>query len=315
MKDYYKILNVLPSSSESDIKKAYRKLALKYHPDKNSEDGSDDMFKEISEAYSILGDANKKKEYDDLRSPRNKRNPFGFDDWVNNFKEGDGEFGKSQFRQRFHRRSTKVPNTKYLDINNRINISLIDAFSGKSIDVKYSKKIVDANFKKSDEHKELKIKLNLRKKYAHIIKENDKYIIKIRLEKLGNEDVHTRINMWGEKENILLCGDYNLIIELDIPDNILLEESNIIQLINIPLYKAIIPNNKIRIETIIGKSYDAEINSSNSISNLKLTIDNEGILGSSGKLGKYIIRFNVDSPNISKLNKKEIKSLEELLSK
>ena len=55
-KDYYAILGVSRSASADDIKKAYRKMALKYHPDKNSDPGAEDKFKEIAEAYDVLSD-------------------------------------------------------------------------------------------------------------------------------------------------------------------------------------------------------------------------------------------------------------------
>lgn len=63
MVDYYKVLEVSRSASVSDIKKAYRRLALKWHPDKNpnSQDDATKKFKEISEAYEVLSDEKKKK--------------------------------------------------------------------------------------------------------------------------------------------------------------------------------------------------------------------------------------------------------------
>lgn len=64
-KDYYKILGVSKDASAGDIKKAYRKLALKYHPDKAAGDkAKEEKFKEISEAYAVLSDAEKRKKYD-----------------------------------------------------------------------------------------------------------------------------------------------------------------------------------------------------------------------------------------------------------
>jgi len=64
-KDYYSILDVQRDASDDQIKKAYRKLALKYHPDKNPDDpGSEKKFKEISEAYDCLSDSNKRRNYD-----------------------------------------------------------------------------------------------------------------------------------------------------------------------------------------------------------------------------------------------------------
>jgi curved DNA-binding protein CbpA len=66
MKDYYKILEVVENSTEEEIKKSYRTLSKKYHPDLNP-DGAD-KFKEIAEAYEVLSDANKRAQYDQQRN-------------------------------------------------------------------------------------------------------------------------------------------------------------------------------------------------------------------------------------------------------
>ena len=63
-KDYYEVLGVARDSSEKDIKGAYRKLAMKYHPDRSTEPDAEERFKEISEAYAVLSDAEKRQKYD-----------------------------------------------------------------------------------------------------------------------------------------------------------------------------------------------------------------------------------------------------------
>ncbi|NIS82390.1 MAG: DnaJ domain-containing protein [Anaerolineales bacterium] len=65
-KDYYKILGVERSASEEEIKRAYRKLALECHPDRNPNKEAEDRFKEINEAYEVLGDPAKRIKYDQL---------------------------------------------------------------------------------------------------------------------------------------------------------------------------------------------------------------------------------------------------------
>jgi molecular chaperone DnaJ len=67
-KDYYAVLGVSPTATGDEIKKVYRKLAKKYHPDTNASDAkAAERFKEISEAYQVLGDAEKRKQYDQMR--------------------------------------------------------------------------------------------------------------------------------------------------------------------------------------------------------------------------------------------------------
>jgi len=72
MKNYYKILDITENASQKEIKKAYRQMALKYHPDKNS--GTNDNFLEIQESYDILSNLTKKQKYDlKLKEEREKQ--------------------------------------------------------------------------------------------------------------------------------------------------------------------------------------------------------------------------------------------------
>ncbi|KAB5565987.1 hypothetical protein PHYPO_G00247880 [Pangasianodon hypophthalmus] len=70
-KDYYEILGVPKDASERQIKKAFHKLAMKYHPDKNKSPDAETKFREIAEAYETLSDSKRRQEYDQIRS-----NPF-----------------------------------------------------------------------------------------------------------------------------------------------------------------------------------------------------------------------------------------------
>lgn len=97
-KDYYKILGVDRGASDEEIKKTYRKLALKYHPDKNPDNPeAEARFKEINEAYEVLGDKKKRAKYDQLGSSyraweRTGRDPGSFDwsQWASGFPGGGG---------------------------------------------------------------------------------------------------------------------------------------------------------------------------------------------------------------------------------
>jgi len=70
-KTYYEILEVDKKASQEDIKSAYRRLVMLYHPDKNKLPEAEEMFKGITEAYSVLSDPDKRKQYDRDNEPRN----------------------------------------------------------------------------------------------------------------------------------------------------------------------------------------------------------------------------------------------------
>ena len=109
-KDYYKMLGVSKSASAADIKKAYRKLALKYHPDQNKGDkGAEAKFKEISEAYAVLSDAEKRKQYDMFGADGFQRR-FTQEDIFRDFDFGSifSEFGFGSGRNRWISRCWKA---------------------------------------------------------------------------------------------------------------------------------------------------------------------------------------------------------------
>ena len=66
-KDYYEILGVAPSADTTEMKKAYRRLARKYHPDLNPDEDAEARFKEVAEAWEVLKDDSRRAEYDELR--------------------------------------------------------------------------------------------------------------------------------------------------------------------------------------------------------------------------------------------------------
>lgn len=78
-KDFYAVLGVSKDADKAEIKRAYRKLAQKYHPDTNKDDAAaEQRFKEVSEAYAVLGNEEKRSEYDEMRRYAGSGAPFGF---------------------------------------------------------------------------------------------------------------------------------------------------------------------------------------------------------------------------------------------
>jgi molecular chaperone DnaJ len=133
-KDYYEILNVDKSASEAEIKKAYRKTALKYHPDKNPDDKeSEEKFKEAAEAYEVLSDKNKRANYDRFghdtpnMGHRGRRGGFtNMDDIMSQFRDA---FGGSRTR--------KVRRGQNLKLN--VSLTLNEIFEGVEKKFKYER--------------------------------------------------------------------------------------------------------------------------------------------------------------------------------
>jgi molecular chaperone DnaJ len=128
-KDYYSVLGVPKESSVDDIKKAYRQLALKNHPDRNpGNESAAERFKEATEAYSVLGDLEKRKDYDQLRD-----NAFG-QFFINDFANFNDIFGARR-RTRVHTSTHDIFNEEETaapgeDISISLHITLEEAASG-----------------------------------------------------------------------------------------------------------------------------------------------------------------------------------------
>jgi curved DNA-binding protein len=147
-KDYYKILGVDRKATADDIKKAYRKLARKYHPDVSKEKNAEDKFKEMGEAYEVLKDKEKRAAYDELGSyqaGQNFRPPPG---WEQQFTRGqNADYAKTDFGDLFSElfgmggagaRQGRNPRARNMAIPGQtyeatVHISLDDAYNGTEV--------------------------------------------------------------------------------------------------------------------------------------------------------------------------------------
>ena len=132
MKTHYEVLGVAKDASAKDIKTAYRKLAMQYHPDRNKEAGADDKIKEVNEAYDILSNEKKKTEYDHIqqyggqpgRGPGGPGGPFQNQgaDFGDIFNQMFGNAHRAQQQQRQQQKQVY-----------QAKLTLADAFTGTSM--------------------------------------------------------------------------------------------------------------------------------------------------------------------------------------
>jgi DnaJ-class molecular chaperone len=313
MKDYFKTLELPNTATQAEIKDAYRKLALKYHPDRNGGDkAAEEKFKQVAEAYDVLS-----KQKGGQSSGHNAhQNDFvyGFKDF-DDFKKTFNDGFRGRKKQAVHKDKTysPPPDPQYLNIELTKVITLKEVCTGTSVNIEYTRTKIEytgsisnrISYKKVEEEKVIKINLDFKQKKFKIEPVEGGYLIMVSASQLGNEDIVDYKNILDEYEQIPLKGDLIIKIIVKKEEDYYLEGNNIIQVVQVPLYKLLKTGEKIRIETLFDKKYDAEVYLPTSFSGLKFIVDGQGILGEEKKVGDYIVRFEVITPNIEKLKKSE----------
>ncbi len=189
-KDYYKILGVAKDAAPEDIKKAYRKLAKKYHPDANPNNPkAENTFKEMNEAYEVLGDKVKRQEYDQIGTHRNFQHGMDFDPeqyGFNNHYHSDLSEDYSDFfniifgRQRMEERPKEPDKTE-------ITIDLEQAYRGEEL--------IASLAEAGGKHQRLKIRI------PSGVLEGD--VIALKKQGLQGQDLHIKIHIAVDRKRSL----------------------------------------------------------------------------------------------------------------
>jgi len=208
-KDYYKVLGVDRDIAQADLKKTYRKLARKYHPDVSKEANAEERFKEVNEAYEVLGDAKKRASYDELGANWQNGQSFnpppgweggfdfnqfgggaqgggaGFSDFFESMFGGGG--GGAGFQQGgFGRQQRRKPPAEIINLS----VDLEDIYAGKNkrirlpngktIEVKIPKGIDDGKkirlSGKASNGGDLHLKINFKKHPIYRLEGKDVYL-------------------------------------------------------------------------------------------------------------------------------------------
>lgn len=136
-RDYYEVLGISKNASEQEIKKAFRKLAMEYHPDRNKSPEAEEKFKEVNEAYEVLSDENKKAKYDQFgHAAFDQSQGFGGAGFEGFDFGGFGGFG--DIFESFFGQQTRGPR-KGADLQAQIWVSFEESMTGKVIHQKIDK--------------------------------------------------------------------------------------------------------------------------------------------------------------------------------
>jgi curved DNA-binding protein len=170
-KDYYQILGVDPGADAKAIKAAYRKLARKYHPDVSAEGDAEERFKELSEAYEVLKDTDKRAEYDSLRQyggPQGFEPPPGwqahdFSSAGDNYQGGFSEFFEQIFGQAGHGSRHGFSRRQFVhrgeDVELILAVFLEHAYRGESRTISYEVPSFDEHGRLLRQTRTLKVKI------------------------------------------------------------------------------------------------------------------------------------------------------------
>lgn len=282
MKNYYNILGLESGCSQEDIKKAYRKLVVKYHPDKNPDGES--KFKEIAEAYGVLGDVEKRKSYDKGGST--------LEDLHNMF----SGFGSTDiFTQNWGIDLDIVVNQK---------IELRELLVGKTIEVTYNKKGESTPIRFS-------VDLNPEKTRHQLIFDGRRVFSRLTFQNMGNQGKLGGGSMF----NRTFIGNLYVLLEIVIPAGIEIDQAG-----NITDNREVNLDDLINIEnlvftSVVGLNFKIKSINAKSFDNIRITVPGRGISTSLREKGNYIFKIHTNIPNFDKLSSDEKQELIRLINK
>jgi DnaJ-class molecular chaperone len=288
LKNYYEILGIDKGATEDQIKKAYRALSKKFHPDINP--AGETQFKEIAEAYEVLSDPMKKAEYDNPR--QNQRfDPFSaFSDF---------NFGS-------HR------DTSYLNVVIEREVPISELMNGTEFMVNYtvSKSGPGAS---GFESKQVRVKINLSTDHYPITQSGSNSAVVLRVRGGGNSQIMEMSDFFGRVGKSNVTGDLIIRVLIDM-QGIQLINTDLVQRVELGI-NDILFSNEIILQNPLGKKYKIKSIGSQNLSDIKIRVPNLGLISQNGTRGAYVFEIKVAFPNLSNLSESELAQFKEMTGK
>lgn len=317
-KDYYKILEVDEKATHDEIKKAFRKATLKYHPDKNPDVDPSKMH-DINEAWTVLSDKDKRQTYDLGEDelfrgfPGNKDfgNPGGGPAHNPNGEGFSHNYSGSRFNEPWFKNfGGRVHTTDHLNIALRKEITLPEFMEGVDIKVPYKRN------KRNDLGENANIdgfadfKLNGRQGWQPInirtMNGVSTYYMRFAMKGQGNEEVIAGVTYVGDVYiDITIKTDENMWMETD---------GTVCHQIDVNIGDLIF-DEPLLVTTCCNESFRFTKFDSSNLNNIRLAVKEKGIKVSNGQLSDYVFVVNVVRPNTKNLTEEESEEFKKLLKR
>lgn len=292
MKNYYDILGVAKTATQDEIKSAYRKLAKKYHPDKNGGDSSvEEKFKEVADAYENIGTEEKRKKYD---AAQRQSDGFGHYDFGN---FTDYSFG-----------SRSVPTTESLTIIVEEQATIAELMEGRKFKIKYEALHPTSS---SKIQKDIEVLVDLSINSYPISFERNSHWLVLKVRGAGSSQNYSSTDFFGRPNRGIISGDLVIRIKIDTL-GLQFDQSDIIQNVEVGLYDLLFGEELI-LEGKFGKKYRIKSFGSGNLNDIKVRIAGQGLVSAFGNKGNYIFNLIVKKPKLENLSQEKIDLLKDLL--
>ena len=303
-KDYYKILGVEKNATEDEVKKAYRKLALELHPDKNpGNKEAEEKFKEVNEANEVLSNKTKRENYDNQTHRTDRKPPHG---GFSNGGRPSGFQNFNEFTAGFGR-----PDFSHLTVMVNKEATIAELMARKDFKVEYIISKPDDKEEQKKETRAVNVAVDLGKLSYPIIQEGNETFLVIRIKSGGSSEPFFAEDLFGNKRKQLAVGDLIIKIKINML-GLTIEQSDFVQNVSIDLADVLF-GEEIILESPMGKKFRITSFNKDTLTDLSVRIPDQGLISAFGNRGGHVFKIQVKKPDLGKLTEEQKVQLKDLL--